>query len=72
MSIENAQKTVTVIVDRRVLAELLKLADLYYSFDVTGKDIERGLAMDRLRREVEAGERTTLFGADWPGSGGAG
>ena len=59
MRIENAQKTVTVIVDRRVLADLLGMAACdYYACD---EDLER------LQREVESGDRCELYARDWPG-----
>jgi hypothetical protein len=72
MRIENAQKTITVIVDRRVLAELLEIAAANDKLDWKSESEP----LYRLAQEVESGERCELYARDWPtqaaGSGGSG
>lgn len=56
-------KTITVIVDRRVLAELLGMAA--EGFD-TVDACEYSNHVYRLQREVESGDRCELYARDWP------
>jgi hypothetical protein len=63
-------KTITVIVDRRVLARILQLLENECSLS---EDAEWE-AVRRLRPEVESGDRCSLYRSDWPtaGPGGSG
>jgi hypothetical protein len=73
MRIENAQKTITCIVDRRVLAELLR--ETGTSANDRG-GYERAGRLFQLLDEVESGDRCELYARDWPtlaaGPGGGG
>jgi hypothetical protein len=55
-------KTITVVVDRRVLAELLGYAG--ETFDTIDAQLLANRAFE-LQREVSSGKRTTLFAKDW-------
>jgi hypothetical protein len=56
-------KTITVIVDRRVLADLLRSAAEWP--DISG-DRHYDEDIIRLAKEVESGERCELYAKDWP------
>jgi hypothetical protein len=57
-------KTITVIVDRLVLAELLRASAM--SAAILDLDTARCDQIGVLMDEVESGERCELYAKDWP------
>jgi hypothetical protein len=58
-------KTITVIVDRRVLAELLDAAE-YRALENYINEPGKHERVERIRAEVKSGERCELYVRDWP------